>query len=61
MQTSAANLAKQAGSVQEAFRRTLYRQPRTEEVLELEDLAKTHGLQSACLVLLNSSEFLYIP
>jgi len=61
MQTSAANLAKQAGSVQEVFQRTLYRQPRTEEVLELEDLAKTHGLQSACLVLLNSSEFLYIP
>ncbi len=61
MQGAAKSLAANAGSVEDAFQRAFHRDPTKEELGDLLELAKANGLQSACLVLLNSSEFLYIP
>lgn len=57
--TSAA-LAKRAKSVDEAFRICFGREPSEGELALLQTHAKEHGLESACLVLFNSSEFLYL-
>lgn len=60
-QQAAASLAERSESVTEAFRRCVGRNPSDEQQFRLEAHAQKHGLQSVCLVLLNSSEFLYIP
>lgn len=60
-QEASSRLAHQAGSVTNAFELTLGRVPTSEEQQQLVELANKYGLASACLVILNSSEFLYIP
>ncbi|MAR08626.1 MAG: hypothetical protein CL681_01460 [Blastopirellula sp.] len=54
-------LATRAGTVENAFRRCLGRDPSPEQLQSLRMHAERHGLVSACLVIINSSEFLYIP
>lgn len=60
-QQAAAALAERAGNVETAFKLCLGRTPNEEEKAILENHANKHGLKSACLVLFNSSEFLYLP
>lgn len=48
-------------AIQSAFHRTLQRHPTTEELQGHLNLASKHGLSQVCWVLLNSSEFLYMP
>ena len=60
-QEVSAALARKAGSVQSAFELALGRAPDEFEKKKLEALARRHGLESACLAILNSSEFIYIP
>ncbi|WP_166823109.1 PSD1 and planctomycete cytochrome C domain-containing protein [Thalassoroseus pseudoceratinae] len=60
-QEAASALAKRAGSVATAFEICFGRTPQTTELQPLQELADEYGLSSACLALLNSSEFLYIP
>lgn len=54
-------LARKSGSVESAFELALGRTPGEIEKKTLEELAQRHGLESACLAILNSSEFIYIP
>ena len=61
VQTAAQKLAERAGNVETAFQTALYREATPHELQLLGQLAKEHGLSSACLAILNSSEFLYIP
>ncbi|MDF1752361.1 MAG: PSD1 and planctomycete cytochrome C domain-containing protein [Verrucomicrobiales bacterium] len=60
-QKIAADLAEATGSIPEAFSTALGREASNEEMAELTALSKEFGLQSACLAILNSSEFIYIP
>ena len=60
-QDAAAALAKRAGSVETAFAICVGRTPQPAELEPLHQLAIKYGLSSACLAILNSSEFLYIP
>jgi hypothetical protein len=54
-------LAEQAGSVGQAFLICLGREASPRELAALQSHARQHGLASACLVLMNMNEFLYIP
>ncbi|MDF1811491.1 MAG: DUF1553 domain-containing protein, partial [Verrucomicrobiales bacterium] len=60
-QKSAEALANRSGSVEAAFTLALGRSPDSGEKKLLQKQADQHGLASACLAILNSSEFLYIP
>ncbi len=60
-QQAASALAERTGSVEAAFEASLGRPPKPAELEPLEQLANEYGLTSACLAILNSSEFLYIP
>lgn len=60
-QQAATALADRSQTVAAAVRRCMGREPSAAEQKTLEAHAQQHGLQSACLVLLNSSEFLYVP
>lgn len=60
-QEVSAALARRAGSVESAFALALGRAPDEFEKKKLESLARRHGLESACLAIINSSEFVYIP
>jgi hypothetical protein len=46
--------------VARAYRLALGRAPTAEEASRTAGLARDHGLEQACWVLLNSSEFLYL-
>ncbi|WP_161604808.1 PSD1 and planctomycete cytochrome C domain-containing protein [Roseiconus nitratireducens] len=60
-QGAANALAEAAGTTSKAFQLCLGREPAPDELAALQTHAETQGLASACLVLLNTSEFLYIP
>ena len=60
-QQAAQALATRAGTVAKAFSLCLGREPLPDELEPLQTHVNQHGLASACLVILNSSEFLYIP
>lgn len=60
-QQAAAALAERSESVESAFEICFGRKPRQQELDLLRELANEHGLPSACLAMINSSEFLYIP
>jgi hypothetical protein len=62
----AARLQREIGDdaprqVRRAFQLALNRDPDAEESSVCETLARDHGLQTLCRVLLNSNEFLFIP
>lgn len=61
MRQASEQFANRAGSVAMAFEIAMGRTPAAEEIGELQQLADDFGLASACLAILNSSEFLYIP
>ena len=44
-----------------AFRSTLQREPRPDELVSGIELAKEFGLEAVCRALLNCSEFLFVP
>ena len=60
-QSAAEALAKQSGTIAQAIRLCLQRDGTPDEVASLEAHAAKHGLPSACLVILNMNEFLYMP
>jgi len=60
-QQAARKLAQRAGSLQQAIRLAFGRKATADELETLESLADEFGLPSACLTLLNTHEFLYIP
>lgn len=60
-QDAAKKFAERVGNVETAIRTALHREPTQDELQLLEQLTEEHGLSSACLAILNSSEFLYIP
>ena len=60
-QTAAQKFAERAGNVETAIQIALHRKASPDELQLLGQLAEAHGLSSACLAILNSSEFLYIP
>lgn len=60
-QQAAAGFAQRAGSVEDAIRIALHREGDEQEIQQLKRLADEFGLESACMAILNSSEFLYIP
>ena len=53
--------AERAKTVDQVFRMALNREPNAEERERLHLLQQEHGLASVCMVIFNSSEFLYIP
>ncbi|MBW3596282.1 MAG: DUF1553 domain-containing protein, partial [Planctomycetes bacterium] len=61
MQRAAEKFAGRAGGVEQAIEIAYGRRPAPDEVRRLEALASELGLKSACLAILNSSEFLYLP
>jgi hypothetical protein len=61
VQSSAEKFAERAQSVEQAIRLAYGREPRAEELQALQSLADEHGLAAACLVIVNSNEFLYFP
>ena len=61
VQQAAQRLAARAGSVEQALQLAIGREPASEEAARLNELADEFGLASACLAILNSSEFLYMP
>jgi hypothetical protein len=61
IQQAAKQLADRAGSVEQAMRLAIGRDPAPAEATRLNELAAEFGLDSACLAIMNSSEFLYIP
>lgn len=61
MQQAARKFATQAGNVETAIKIAFHRDPTDTERKILGELARDQGLSSACLAILNSSEFLYIP
>ena len=61
MQQAAEKFADRAGSVEKALQLAYGRKPKAQETQHLKTLAAEFGLKSACLAILNSSEFLYIP
>ncbi len=60
MHRSAQQFAARSESVEHAFELALNRKPDREETSILHQLERDHGMASACLVILNSSEFVYI-
>lgn len=60
-QDAAVAIAEDAETTSKAFRLCLGRHPSPDELTSLDSHAATQGLASACLVLMNTSEFLYIP
>ena len=60
-QSAAKSLADRVSSVEEAFEICLGRKPTANELTTLQRHRQQHGLPSACLVIMNTSEFLYIP
>ncbi len=60
-QDAAKNLAKRAGNVERAVNLAFGRDAKPDEMAALTRLTNEFGLESACLALLNSSEFLYLP
>ncbi len=61
VQQAAVDFAGRAGDVETALRIALHRDGDDEEIATLQGLAERYGLESACLAILNSSEFLYVP
>ena len=61
IQDAAEALATRVETVDEAFQLAVAREPTRDERAALHDLAGEFGMVSACLAILNSSEFLYIP
>ncbi len=61
VQEMAEAFARRSGSVRTAVQMAFNRDATDEEMRRLNALAAEHGLQSVCLVLFNSSEFLYLP
>ncbi|MGB1817925.1 MAG: hypothetical protein ACPHJ3_21330, partial [Rubripirellula sp.] len=61
VQNAAKKFAERSGNVETAIKTALHREGSPEELKLLKQLAERHGLSSACLAILNSSEFLYIP
>jgi len=61
VQNAAQKFAERAGNVETAIQTALHREATPSELQLLGHLAEEHGLSSACLAILNSSEFLYIP
>ena len=61
VQQAARKFATQAGNVETAIKIAFHRDPTDNERKILGELARDQGLSSACLAILNSSEFLYIP
>jgi mono/diheme cytochrome c family protein len=59
MLTMAKHLAE-TGTVADAFRRALARDPTAEERQALEAYAKQHGLANTCRVILNLNEFVFV-
>ena len=57
----AAAFAKRSKSVSNAVQMAFNREASEEEIAQLSALAEEHGLESVCLVLFNSSEFIYLP
>lgn len=53
--------AKRSKSVANAVQMAFNRKATEEEIGRLSALAEEHGLESVCLVLFNSSEFIYLP
>jgi len=49
-----------SGQVKLAYRLAYARDPRRDELKQSIELARAHGMESLCWVLLNSSEFLYV-
>jgi len=49
-----------SGQIKLAYRLAYAREPRRDEMKQAVELARFHGLESLCWVLLNSSEFLYV-
>ena len=60
MQRAAREFAKRSGTIETAFKLALNREPASQELKALRHLESKYGLVSACLTLLNSSEFLYL-
>ena len=60
-QTAAQKMADRFEKVNEAFLECLGRQPTLEESDLLSEHTMNHGAASTMLILLNTSEFLYIP
>lgn len=60
-QKAAAAFAERAGSVRSAFQLAYGRMPDVEEETAMSELANINSLQSVCLAILNSSEFIYVP
>ena len=61
IQIAAKQFAERAGSVESAIQIAFHRQATELELQQLQELADQFGLASACLAIMNSSEFLYIP
>ena len=61
VQGAAAEFAGRAGDVETVLCMALHRDGDDEEVATLRSLAVRFGLESACLAIFNSSEFLYLP
>jgi hypothetical protein len=61
VQQAAVDFAGRAGDVETALRIALHRDGDDEEIATLRRLAERFGLESACLAILNSSEFVYLP
>ena len=62
----AARVQKDAGDslasqITRAYQLALSREPRAEELLEAEPIARQHGLATLCRALFNSNEFLFFP
>ena len=57
----AESFANRAKTIHRVFRLALNRAPAAEELKLLEAVEREHGLASVCLVIFNSSEFLYLP
>ncbi len=64
-QAMADQIAKQVDQVDkqvvEAVHRAYQREPTTHEREQLREFTQKHGLAALCRVLINSSEFLFIP
>ena len=57
----AESFANRAKTIHRVFRLALNRAPAADELKLLEAVEREHGLASVCLVIFNSSEFLYLP
>ncbi|WP_197443606.1 PSD1 and planctomycete cytochrome C domain-containing protein [Maioricimonas rarisocia] len=61
VQDAATTLAERTETIDEAFRLALAREPTGDERAALTELVNEFGMESACLAILNASEFVYIP